>query len=148
VNRSSCVESIIWSEIKDMATRRFITEGEGLPQWAMPISHAVVVNQTCYVSGQVSVDLAGNYVPGSGREEAERAFANFFAAVKAAGFSVEEIVFVDIAFTDLADLDPINALFVELFPAGRRPARTICQAAALPFGSKIKVMGTAVQDQP
>lgn len=130
-----------------MSARKFITEGEGLPQWAAPISHAVVVNHTCYVSGQVSVDVAGQYVPGSAREEAERSFANFFAAIKAAGFLSDEIVFIDIAFIDLADVGEINALFADLFPEGKRPARTIYQAAALPFGSKIKVMGVAIKDE-
>lgn len=130
-----------------MTTRRFITEGEGLPQWSMPISHAVVVNHTCYVSGQVSVDQSGQYVPGSAREEAERAFGNFFAAVQAAGFSRDDVVFVDIAFIDLADVGTVNELFASLFPEGRRPARTIYQAAGLPFNSKIKVMGVAIKDQ-
>ncbi len=130
-----------------MSTRKFITQGKGLPQWSMPISHAVVVNSTCYISGQVSVDVSGKYVPGSVREEAEHAFLNFFAAIRAAGFSNDEIVFVDIAFADLADLNEVNALFAELFPEGKRPARTIYQAAALPFGSKVKVMGTAVKDE-
>ncbi len=117
-----------------------------MPQWSMPISHAVVVNDTCYISGQVSVDVSGQYVPGSARKEAERSFANFFAAVKAAGFSNDEVVFVDIAFIDLADVGEVNELFADLFPEGKRPARTIYQAAALPFGSKIKVMGVAVKD--
>ncbi|MBD3886375.1 RidA family protein [Phormidium tenue FACHB-886] len=130
-----------------MSSRRFITQGEGLPQWSAPISHAVVVNNTCYVSGQVSVDVSGQYLPGSVREEAERSFANFFAAIKAAGFSNDEIVFVDLAFVDLADVSEINGLFAELFPEGKRPARTIYQAAALPFNSKIKVMGIAVKDE-
>jgi 2-iminobutanoate/2-iminopropanoate deaminase len=130
-----------------MTRRRFITEGEGLPQWSMPISHAVVVNDTCYISGQVSVDSSGQYVPGSARAEAERAFANFFAAVKAADFSRDDIVFIDIAFVDLADVGAVNELFADLFPEGRRPARTIYQAAALPFNSKIKVMGVAVKTE-
>jgi 2-iminobutanoate/2-iminopropanoate deaminase len=128
-----------------MSSRRFITEGEGLPQWAMPISHAVVVKDTCYISGQLSVDPSGQFVSGTIRAEAEQAFANFFAVVTAAGFSKDDIVFVDIAFSDLNDLPEVNALFSELFPAGRRPARTIYQVAALPFNGKIKVMGTAVK---
>ena len=54
------------------------------------------------------------------------------------------MVFVDIAFIDLADLPQINALFAELFPGGRRPARTVYQAARLPYDARIKVAGTAV----
>ena len=127
-------------------TRTFITEGEGLPQWASPISHAVVVNNMCYLSGQLSVGPAGNYIAGTVREEAVRAFDNLFAAVKAAGFAREDIVFVDIAFVDLADVTEVNALYAELFAQGRRPARTIYQAAALPFGGKVKVMGVAIKE--
>ena len=129
-----------------MSERRFITHGPGLPRWSNPISHAVVVGKTCYVSGQLSVSEAGEYVAGSCREEAEQAFDNFFAALRAAGFSEEEVVFIDLAFADLSQLGEVNDLFAELFPEGRRPARTIYEAAALPFGGKIKVTGIAVKD--
>jgi 2-iminobutanoate/2-iminopropanoate deaminase len=127
--------------------RKYITQGEGLPNWASPISHAVVVDNTCYLSGQLSVNAAGQYCPGTAREEAARAFGNLFAAVRAAEFSVDDITFIDIAFVDLADLPDVNALFAELFAEGRRPARTIYQAAALPFGGRVKVMGVAVREQ-
>ncbi len=127
-------------------TRQFISEGEGLPRWTSPISHAVVVNNICYISGQLAVNEAGQYMPGTAREEAERSFANFFAAVAAAGFARSDVVFVDIAFIDLADVTEVNALFGEYFPAGQRPARTIYQAAALPFGGKVKVMGVAIKE--
>jgi 2-iminobutanoate/2-iminopropanoate deaminase len=128
-----------------VASRRHITEGNGLPKWSNPISHAVVANGMCFVSGQLSVGSDGSYVPGTVREEAERAFDNFFAALDAAGFSREQVVFVDIAFADISQLEEVNALFVALFPEGRRPARTVYQVAALPFGGKVKVMGTAVR---
>jgi 2-iminobutanoate/2-iminopropanoate deaminase len=126
--------------------RKFVTQGEGLPQWSSPISHAVVVNNICYLSGQLSIDESGNYVPGTAREEAVRAFNNLFAAVRAAGFSIGDIVFIDIAFVDLADVGQVNALYAELFSESKRPARTIYQAAALPFGGKVKVMGVAIKD--
>jgi 2-iminobutanoate/2-iminopropanoate deaminase len=127
--------------------RRFVESGEGLPAWSSPISHAVVVDNLCYLSGQLSLDAAGAYVPGSAAEEARRAFANLFAALAAAGFSAGELVFVDIAFVDLAEAPEVNALFAELFAAGRRPARTMYQVAALPFGGRVKVMGVAVKER-
>lgn len=126
--------------------RRFVTEGEGLPKWGSPISHAVVVDNTCYLSGQLSINAAGQYVPGTIAEEARRAFRNLFAAVRAAGFAVTDIVFVDIAFLDLGELGAVNELYAELFAEGRRPARTVYQAAALPYGGKVKVTGVAVRD--
>jgi len=126
--------------------KEFIVSGRGLPTWESPISHAVVAGNMCFVSGQLSVNTDGEYVEGTIREEAERAFANVFAALDAAGFSRDDLVFVDIAFADLANLAEVNELYGTYFPEGRRPARTIYQAAALPYGGKVKVMGTAVRD--
>ena len=125
--------------------KKFITEGDGLPQWSNPISHAVVVNDQCWVSGQLSVNAQGQYVPGDILTEARLAFANVFAAIRQAGFEKSDIVFIDLAFLDLNELPAVNQLYIDLFPEGKRPARTIYQAAALPFGGKIKVTCTAAK---
>ncbi len=129
-----------------MKGKKYITQGEGLPKWSNPISHAVVVNNMCFVSGQLSVNIDGKYMSGTAMEEGKLAFSNFFSALKHAGFDKNDVVFVDIAFDNLEDLPEINKLFVELFPENRRPARTIYQAQALPFGGKIKITGTAVKE--
>lgn len=126
--------------------RKFISEGEGLPQWENPISHAVVVNNMCFISGQLSVSVDGAYIEGTIEEEANRAFGNVFSAAKAAGFHKDEIVYMDIAFSDLTQVDIVNEIYMRLFPEGRRPARTIAEVAALPFGGKIKIVATAVKD--
>ncbi len=125
--------------------KTFITEGENLPAWSAPISHAVVSGNTCYLSGQLAIGLDGNYVPGTGYEEARRAFQNAAHVLAASGFTLHDMVFVDIAFIDLADLPQVNALFAELFPEEARPARTIYQAARLPCDARIKVAGVAVR---
>lgn len=125
----------------------YVTQGPGLPKWESPISHAVVVDNICYLSGQLSISESGVYLAGSAREEAERAFDNLFAAIRAAGFSVADLAFVDIAFVDLADATDVNELYRELFPENRRPARTIYQAAALPFGGRVKVAGVALRER-
>lgn len=127
--------------------RKFITQGAGLPRWSVPISHAVVVDDICYLSGQLSVDESGAFVAGTAVQEARRAFGNLFSAMRAAGFAVGDLVFVDIAFIDLADASEVNRLYAELFPETMRPARTIYQAAALPFGGRVKVMGVAIRER-
>ena len=129
-----------------MSDKKYIISGEGLPKWSNPISHAVVVNNMCFVSGQLAVNINGNYVSGTVLEEGKLAFSNFFMAIEHAGFYKEDVVFIDIAFDDLTYLPEINLLFTELFPEDKRPARTIYQAQALPFGGKIKITGTAVKN--
>jgi 2-iminobutanoate/2-iminopropanoate deaminase len=126
-------------------SKRYIVEVEGVPPSPSPISNAVVVGNQCWISGQLSVGDEGKYVPGSTREEAERAFAHVFRIAEAAGFSRSDIVYVDLAFIDLADVPEVNGLYATLFPEGRRPARTVYQAAKLPFGGRIKVQAVAAR---
>lgn len=127
-------------------TKCHIVHVDGVPTSPSPISHAVVVGNQCWISGQLSVTGDGAYAPGTAREEAERAFAHVFRIVEAAGFQRTDIVYLDLAFIDLADLPEVNALCQKLFDDGKRPARTIYQAAKLPFGGKVKVQAIAARE--
>ena len=124
-------------------TRRFITDVPGVPTSLSPISNAVVVGKTCHLSGQLSVYDDG-YRAGSARDEAQRAFQLLFLIAREAGFTKDEIVYVDLAFADLNDLPQVNQLYDELFV--NKPARTIYEAAKLPFGAKVKVQAIAMKD--
>ena len=125
-------------------SRRYIVEVEGVPPSPSPISNAVVVGNMCWISSQLSVGPNG-YIPGTAREEAEIAFGHIFRIAEAAGFDRTEIVYVDLAFSDLNDLKQVNSLYETLFYPNRRPARTVYEAARLPFGGKIKVQAVAAK---
>ena len=84
-----------------MNRKKYITNGDGLPNWSNPISHAVVVNNMCFVSGQLSVNEFGEYLAQSTLNEGKLAFSNVFSALKCAGFEKTDLVFIDIAFNDL-----------------------------------------------
>jgi 2-iminobutanoate/2-iminopropanoate deaminase len=128
-----------------MTDRKFILSGENIPQSIAPISHAVVVGNYCHVSGQLAIDSSGQFVNGSIEVQTKIAFDNLFSVLKEAGFTADEIVFVDIAFIDLKDLDYVNPYFDNLFQIHKKPARTIYQAAALPMNAKIKVLAIAIK---
>jgi 2-iminobutanoate/2-iminopropanoate deaminase len=128
-----------------MLDRKFITTGENIPTTKSPISQAVVAGNYCHISGQLSFDLNGEFVDGSILEQTELAFKNLFAILQQAAFKREHIVFIDIAFLDLTDLDIITPYYDSLFEKDKKPARTIYQAAALPAGGKIKVMAIAIK---
>jgi len=133
------------SEERVSMKKQYITEVEGLPRSPSPISNAVVVGNQCWISGQLSIGEDGFYVPGTAKEEATRAFNHVFTIAAAAGFGRSDIVYVDIAFINLADVNEVNELYAELFEIGQRPARTIYQAAKLPFGGRIKVQAVAAR---
>ena len=123
-------------------TKRTIVEVPGVPPSPSPIASAVVVGDTCHISGQLAVYEDG-YRPGTAREEAERAFDLVFRIAEHAGFGRADIVYVDLAFADLDDLPEVNALYGDLFD--EPPARTVYQAAKLPFGAKVKVQAVAMR---
>jgi 2-iminobutanoate/2-iminopropanoate deaminase len=123
--------------------KRYIGNVPGVPTLPSPISNAVVVGNTCHISGQLAVYDDG-YRAGTARQEATRAFDLTFLIVEAAGFARDDIVYVDIAFADLArDFPDVNTLFGTLFKD--KPARTVYQAAALPYGAKVKVQVVAMK---
>ena len=125
-------------------SRTFITDVTDVPASPSPISNAVVVGNTCHISGQLAVYEDG-YRPGSACEEAERAFDLLFKVADAAGFRTDDIVYVDIAFTDIdRDLAEVNEVCRTRF--SKFPARTIYEAAKLPFGAKIKIQAIAMKD--
>lgn len=130
--------------------RKSIAVGENLPALSAPISHAVVVDNLCFVSGQLSIDDDGTYLPGTAKDEATLAFRNVFAALRHAEFTSQEVAFVQIDLADLADLadlPDVNEVFASLFDVGRRPARTVAQAAGLPYGAKVKVVVVAAKER-
>ena len=123
---------------------KYITQGKGISPTTASISQAVVAGNYCHISGQLSV-VNGVFQSGTVLEEAKIAFTNLFAVLEAADFERKNIVFVDIAFINLDDLATITPFYDSLFPEGQKPARTIYQAAALPFGGKIKVLAVAIK---
>jgi 2-iminobutanoate/2-iminopropanoate deaminase len=128
-----------------MTQKTYITTGENIPTPTAPISNAVVAGNYCHVSGQLAVDKNGVFVGGTTLEQAQLAFNNVFAILKEANFSKEDIVFIDLAFIDLKDISIINQFYGSLFETGRKPARTVYQAATLPFGGRIKVVAIAIK---
>jgi 2-iminobutanoate/2-iminopropanoate deaminase len=137
---------LIQKELERAMVKRHLVEVPGVPPSPSPISNAVVVGNHCWVSGQLSIGPEGAYLAGTAREEAHRAFDLVFRIVEAAGFDRGDIVYVDLAFADLTDVGDVNELYAELFPDGARPARTIYQAAKLPFGGRVKVQAVAARE--
>ena len=125
---------------------RYIKSGPELCEAQSPISQAVIAGDHCYVSGQLATDAAGCFHAGSVVSESELAFRNLFEALRLAGFSRQDLVFVDVALLDIADLPDLNAVWANAFAEAARPARTVYQVAALPYGGRVKVQGIAIRN--
>jgi 2-iminobutanoate/2-iminopropanoate deaminase len=125
-----------------MAIKR-LAAAPGLPT-TFPFSLAGGTDGICFISGMPSVDASGAFVAGNFVEETERAWQNVVAIAGAAGYSVEEILYVQCMLADMENYSELNDWWRRQFPdVSTAPARFTFQAGALPFGAKIELQAVA-----
>lgn len=119
--------------------------GEGLSA-GFPFSLAAETHGVCFLSGMPALDPDGVFQAGTFDEETRLAWHNVVAIASAAGFSQEEIVYVQCVLADIDDYANINAWWRRQFPdVSTAPARFTFQAGALPFGAKIEIQAVAAR---
>jgi len=124
-----------------------IGSGPGLPA-GFPFSLASEANGILFVSGMPALDPDGTFVPGTFAEEADRAWARVIAIAAAAGYSADDLLYVQVVLGDIGDYGEINAWWRRQFPdPARAPARFTFQAGALPFGAKVELQAVAARDR-
>jgi 2-iminobutanoate/2-iminopropanoate deaminase len=126
-------------------TIRRISSGPWLPA-GFPFSLASEANGTLYISGMPALDPAGKFAQGTFAEEADRAWANVVAIGEAAGYSADDVVYVQVVLADIGDYGDVNDWWRRQFPdPARAPARFTFQAGALPFGAKVELQAVAAR---
>jgi 2-iminobutanoate/2-iminopropanoate deaminase len=121
------------------------SSGPGLPA-GFPFSLAGEANGVCFISGMPALGPDGKFVQGTFEEEADLAWHNIMAIAGAAGYSAEEIVYVQCVLADIASYSAINDWWRQTFPdISTAPARFTFQAGALPFGAKIEIQAVAAR---
>ncbi|GAA1940922.1 hypothetical protein GCM10009775_35960 [Microbacterium aoyamense] len=117
--------------------------GPGLPS-GFPFSLAASANDTCFISGMPALGEDGRYQPGTFEDEVALAWRNIVRIADAAGYTQEEVVYVQCVLADIDDYAALNEWWRRQFPdVGTAPARFTFQAGALPFGCKIEVQAVA-----
>ena len=124
--------------------RRAIT-APGAPAAIGPYSHAVEADETLWVSGQVGIDPAtGQMVAGGIEAETRQVLKNLEAVLKAAGYSVRDVVQAQVFLVDMNDFAAMNAIYAETFKS-EPPARATVQVARLPKDARIEIACVAVK---
>ena len=94
-------------------------------------SRAIVVDDTCYVSGTTDAGTDGHSAhPGDATAQTRAAFAIVERALSEAGFSLADVVRTRMYVIDVADASAVAAVHGELF-GEIRPAATLVAVAAL-----------------
>ena len=110
-----------------------------LPPPVGPFSQAIEVGGFLFLSGQVGQDPGtGKLVPGGVVAEAEQAFSNASAVLRAAGLGFEHVASVRVFLTRMEDYQAMNSVYVRYFTEPF-PARTAVAVAALPLGASVEI---------
>lgn len=109
------------------------------PEPIGPYSQAILAEGVLFCSGQIPIDpQTGELVAGDVAAQAERAFRNLEAVLKAAGKSFDDVVRTSLYLVDMADFAAVNAVYDRCFGSAK-PARSTIAVAALPKGARIEI---------
>jgi 2-iminobutanoate/2-iminopropanoate deaminase len=110
-----------------------------------PYSHAVLVGNTLYVSGQVPKDAkTGEMVQSDIKAETKKVMENLEAILKEAGMDFSNVVKSTIFCVDLGNFASINEVYGSFFTKDF-PARETVQVSKLPLNSNVEISVIAVK---
>ena len=109
------------------------------PRAIGPYSQAVVHGGLLYSAGQIALDPGSmELVAGDTAAQTEQVFANLKAVLAAAGTDLSSVLKTTVYLVDMADFQPMNAVYARHF-GEHRPARSTVAAAALPKGARVEI---------
>ena len=124
-------------------TRRYIAPRTAADAGQPPFSGAVQVGKTLYLSGDIGLD-ANNRVPDTAEAEARLLLENVQRTLKSAGFTMDDLVFVQVFCSDVKHYDDFNKVYRTYFKK-EFPARAFIGAGTLLFDARFEMQGIAVQ---
>jgi len=131
------------TRMEDEPLERRVISTPNAPAAIAAYSQGIQVGETLWVAGQIGLDPATReLVPGGIREETRRALENCKAVVEAAGFSLKDVVQVQVLLADINDYQAMNEVYATYFPKDP-PVRAAYAVAAIPRGAKVEILMTA-----
>lgn len=112
----------------------------GAPSAIAPYSQAIRHEGLLYTCGQIALDPAtGKLVEGGLEAQAHQVLRNLRAVVEAGGSRMSRVIKTTVYLADMADYTRVNAIYLEHFPEGPRPARSAVAVAGLPMGALLEI---------
>ena len=124
--------------------QKTIISPPGAPAGTSPLSRAIRVGDTVYVSGTTAGvnQSTGVYDPDI-RTQVRKTLETIKGALEAAGSSLADVVSVTTHLRDRSDFADYNDEYRKFFPTDP-PARTTVQAALIPPDCLVEITSTAV----
>ena len=132
-----------FSEPAAQATRKVFNAPEKTVQ--APFSDAILAGNTLYLSGRIGLDPKTGKAPAQVEDEIKLLLDGMKGTLEQAGMTMDDLVYVQIACTDLSLYDKFNALYKGYFTTKDFPAREFIGAAALLRGGHFELQAIAVR---
>jgi 2-iminobutanoate/2-iminopropanoate deaminase len=125
--------------------RKFLYPEQFAP--GRPYTPGVLVGDTLYVAGQVSLDPKSREQPASVEDQTRLAMDNIGHVLRAAGMDYGNLVTCHVQLDDMENYKAMNEVYGSYYQDGHYPARTTLQMPGLPGGSHLEITCTAYADK-
>ena len=109
-----------------------------VPEALGPYSHATVVNDLVFTSGQIPLTLDGNIVSDDVQEQTKQVLENLTVVLQEAGSDLDSVVKATIFISDMNNFQKINEIYGDCF-GKYQPARSCVEVARLPKNVKVEI---------
>lgn len=131
-----------FSQTDAQSKRRVINLPDRAPQAAF--SNAILVDDTLYISGNIGFDPKTGKAPEKIEDEIKNLLDGYKTTLAAAGMTMDDLVYVQVFCTDLANYDKFNAAYKTYFTKDF-PARAFIGAGSLLRGGHFEMQAIAVR---
>ena len=108
------------------------------PEALGPYSHAMVVNNLVFTSGQIPLDTEGNIVSSDVKEQTKQVLENLSVVLEEAGSDLNSVVKATIFISDMNEFQQINEVYGSYFNE-HQPARSCVEVSRLPNDVKVEI---------
>lgn len=110
---------------------------------SFPLSEAVRVGSTLYLSGQIGIDASVKLVPGGIAAETRQVMENIKTILAKHGSSFDQVIKMTVMLTDMNEWAKMNKIYVGYFQANV-PARSAFGVNGLALGARVEMECTAI----
>jgi 2-iminobutanoate/2-iminopropanoate deaminase len=104
----------------------------GKPLRGIPVSSAVKVGRSVFISGMPAFDNSGKLAAGNFSAQMKQVMDNLTRVLKESGTDWSRVVKTNVYLTRASDFVEMNRIYGEYFDEGRFPARTTVVVSDLP----------------
>src|SRR5712672_2398552 len=109
-----------------------------------PFSCGILTGNTLYLAGRIGLDKSGK-APAEVTDEIKIMLDQIKAVLEQAGMTMDDLVYVQIACTDLSLFDKFNGIYRTYFTTKDLPAREFIGVASLLRGGHFELQAIAVR---